>query len=158
MKLFPRLHLKLPALGLRGKLAATSLVLATLPWVGWLYVEQLERFLMEAQSQALMGTARAIATALHDRPWLLGAHAVEPKTQAEEELRQLAIERSNALGPAASTPPQTPPPATPAPAAGATSPDAATLAGAGGGTASPSPPRSADFQPEGEGNPPGIRR
>ena len=61
--------MKLPTLGLRGKLAAAALVLATLPWVGWLYVEELERFLMDAQSQALMGTARAIATALHDRPW-----------------------------------------------------------------------------------------
>jgi two-component system sensor histidine kinase ChvG len=87
--------MKLPALGLRGKLGAAALVLAALPWVGWLYVEELERFLMEAQAQVLMGTARAVATALHDRPWLLGAPAADSDThrQAEEELRQLTEER-----------------------------------------------------------------
>ncbi|MCC6474378.1 MAG: hypothetical protein IT514_11595, partial [Burkholderiales bacterium] len=54
--------------GLRSKLALAALVLAALPWVGWLYVQEMERFLVAAQEQNLMGTARAVATALHDRP------------------------------------------------------------------------------------------
>jgi two-component system sensor histidine kinase ChvG len=94
--------MKLPALGLRGKLAAAALVLAALPWVGWLYVEELERFLMEAQSQSLMGTSRAVATALHDRPWILRARPetdTDPHKQAEEELRQLARERGEGESP-----------------------------------------------------------
>src|SRR5438309_8568659 len=88
--------MRLPALRLRGKLAAAALVLAALPWVGWLYVEELERFLSEAQEQALMGTARAVATALHDRPALLEARPAEDtelRRQAEDELRRLALER-----------------------------------------------------------------
>ena len=80
-------------LGLRGKLAAATLVIAALPGVGWLYVEELERFLSEAQEQALMGTARAVATALHERPALLERRASDPHRQVEEELRRLALER-----------------------------------------------------------------
>jgi dedicated sortase system histidine kinase len=85
------------AFGLRGKLAAAALVLAALPWVGWLYVEELERFLAEAQEQVLMGTARAVATALHERPGLLESPPSggdDPQRQAEEELRRLAQERA----------------------------------------------------------------
>ena len=88
--------MRAPRIGLRGKLAAAALVLAALPWVGWLYVEELERFLAEAQEQALMGTARAVATALHDRPGLLGPverSQADPRRQAEDELRRIAQER-----------------------------------------------------------------
>ena len=102
--------MKRPSLGLRGKLALAALVVAALPWVGWLYVEELERFLADAQEQALMGTARAVATALHDRPGLLGAHEAnqaDPRRQAEEELRRLAQERG-ADASAASEPPPAP--------------------------------------------------
>ncbi len=99
--------MKLPRIGLRGKLAAAALVLAALPWVGWLYVEELERFLAEAQEQALMGTARAVATALHDRPGLLGPverSQADPRRQAEDELRRIAQERGEHV-------PDQPPPA-----------------------------------------------
>lgn len=95
-------------LGLRGKLALAALVLAALPWVGWLYVQEMERFLLEAQEQALMGTARAVATALHDRPRLLIVRPpmdTELRRQAEEELRRLAAERrATANGAPESTP------------------------------------------------------
>ena len=59
------------SLGLRGKLAFAALVLLALPWVGWRYVQEMEGFLLDAQEQTLLGTARAVATALHERPRLL---------------------------------------------------------------------------------------
>lgn len=61
-----------PRFTLRWKLALLSLLLLTLPWVGYRYVKEMERFLLESQQQALAATARAVATALHDRPQLMG--------------------------------------------------------------------------------------
>jgi dedicated sortase system histidine kinase len=58
---------------LRTKLALVALVLLALPWAGALYVNEVERFLLEGQEQTLLGTARAVATALHERPHLLAA-------------------------------------------------------------------------------------
>jgi len=73
-----------------------ALVLLALPWTGYQYVREMERFLLEGQEQALLATARAIATALHDRPRLM--HLRPPRDsdlrrEAEEELRRLAAER-----------------------------------------------------------------
>ncbi|MDR2000691.1 MAG: hypothetical protein LBP94_04060 [Zoogloeaceae bacterium] len=56
---------------LRVKLALVALTLLALPWVGYLYVQEMERFLLEAQQEALLATARAVATALHERPQLM---------------------------------------------------------------------------------------
>ena len=53
---------------LRAKLALVALALLVLPWAGWLYVREMERFLLAAQEEALAATARAVATALHERP------------------------------------------------------------------------------------------
>ncbi len=61
----------LPRFTLRGKLALVALVLLLLPWVGYRYVQEMERFLLEGQEQALIATARAVATALHERPQLM---------------------------------------------------------------------------------------
>jgi signal transduction histidine kinase len=60
-------------LNLRAKLALLSLLLLALPWVGYRYVQEMERFLLEGQRQALVATARAVATALHERPQLMSA-------------------------------------------------------------------------------------
>ncbi|HEX2200389.1 MAG TPA: hypothetical protein VHG88_17445, partial [Burkholderiales bacterium] len=57
--------------GLRAKLLAMALVLAPIPWLGYRYVKEMETVLREGQEQALAATARAVATALHDRPELL---------------------------------------------------------------------------------------
>ena len=62
-----------PALSLRTKLALVALVLLALPWAGYEYVREMERFLLEGEEQALLATARAVATALHDRPGLMRA-------------------------------------------------------------------------------------
>ena len=56
---------------LRTKLAILSLLLLALPWVGYQYVKEMEAFLLEGQREALVATARAVATALHDRPMLM---------------------------------------------------------------------------------------
>lgn len=87
---------KLPSLNLRAKLALVALVLLALPWAGYNYVREMERFLLEGQEQALLATARAVATALHDRPGLLRAPPSRDsdfRREAEEELRRLAAER-----------------------------------------------------------------
>ena len=56
---------------LRAKLALAALVLLALPWAGSLYVNEVERFLLEGQEQNLLAAARAVATALHERPQVL---------------------------------------------------------------------------------------
>src|SRR4051812_21913271 len=56
---------------LRAKVLLVALVLSVIPWVGYLHVKQMEALLREGQEQALLATARAIATALHDRPQVL---------------------------------------------------------------------------------------
>src|SRR5438552_5481827 len=91
--------MKLPALSLRTKLALVALLLLALPWAGYEYVREMERFLLEGEEQALLATARAVATALHDRPGLMRARASrddDPLREAEEELRRLAAERGEA--------------------------------------------------------------
>ncbi len=67
-----------PRFSLRAKLALLSLLLLALPWVGYRYVKEMENFLLAGQTQALMATARAVATALHDRPQLMG---IKPRTR-----------------------------------------------------------------------------
>ena len=77
---------------LRAKLALVALVLLVLPWAGWLYVREMERFLLAAQEEALAATARAVATALHERPKLLAYRArgeADLRDEAERELRRL---------------------------------------------------------------------
>lgn len=59
--------------GLRAKLGLVALVLLALPLAGTLYVNEMERFLLEGQEQTLLGIARAVATALHERPQLLAS-------------------------------------------------------------------------------------
>jgi hypothetical protein len=83
-------------LSLRTKLALVAMVLLVLPWAGYEYVREMERFLLEGQEQALLGAARAVATALHDRPGLMRAPPLRDtdlRREAEEELRRLAAER-----------------------------------------------------------------
>ena len=77
---------------LRAKLALVALVLLVLPWAGWRYVREMERFLLAAQEEALAATARAVATVLHERPKLLAYRArseSELRKEAERELQRL---------------------------------------------------------------------
>ncbi len=84
------------ALGLRAQLAIVALTLLALPWAGYRYVKEMERFLLEGQEQAQIATARAVATALHGRPSLMRLQPAidsELRSEAEAELRRLAAER-----------------------------------------------------------------
>ena len=77
---------------LRARLALVALALLVLPWAGWLYVREMERFLVAAQEEALAATARAVATALHERPKLLAYRArseSDLREEAERELKRL---------------------------------------------------------------------
>lgn len=65
-------HIPRTRFSLRTKLALLALLLLALPWVGYRYVEEMERFLLDGQREALVATARAVATALHERPQLMG--------------------------------------------------------------------------------------
>ena len=76
------------------------MLLLALPWAGYTYVREMERFLLEGEEQALLATARAVATALHDRPGLLRtppSRDDELRREAEEELRRLAVERGETV-------------------------------------------------------------
>jgi len=63
------------ALGIRGQLLLVLTVFLALPWLGYEYVREIERFLRDAQERTLAGTAQAIAMALHERPRLFAAPA-----------------------------------------------------------------------------------
>lgn len=73
---------------LRTKLAVLSLLLLALPWVGYRYVQEMEAFLLEGQRQALVATARAVATALHERPELM---RMRPRTGASTTGPDIAL-------------------------------------------------------------------
>ncbi len=69
--------------GLRAKVVLVALVLSVIPWLGYVHVKQMEALLRQGQEEALLATARAIATALHDRPELL---ELRPGTPASGEM------------------------------------------------------------------------
>ena len=59
----PRLRI-----GLTAKLLMVTVSLAAIPLVGVGYVREMEGLLREQQEQNLLAAARAVATALNDRP------------------------------------------------------------------------------------------
>ena len=61
------MRIRLLAPGLRLQVVLLALILLTIPWVGYRYVLEMERFLREGQERALTATARAVAAALHER-------------------------------------------------------------------------------------------
>lgn len=60
---------------LRLQLLLLSLFLFTIPWLGYKYVWELEQYLRAGQEQTLIGTARSVATALHERPALFDSQS-----------------------------------------------------------------------------------
>lgn len=65
-----RLHF---GLSIRAKMLLVSCVLFAIPWIAYLYAGELERILRQTQEASVLNTARAIATALNDRPSLFHA-------------------------------------------------------------------------------------
>jgi len=61
--------------GLRGKVILLASFFLILPWLGYQYILEMENFLRQGQEQTLIGTTRAVATALHERPKLFNAQA-----------------------------------------------------------------------------------
>ncbi|MCM0148844.1 proteobacterial dedicated sortase system histidine kinase [Photobacterium galatheae] len=61
--------------GLRLKIVIIASLLLTLPWFGYRFVLEIEKLLRQGQEQTLIGTARAIATALNERPALFSQQA-----------------------------------------------------------------------------------
>ncbi|MCL1142996.1 proteobacterial dedicated sortase system histidine kinase [Shewanella gaetbuli] len=62
-------------LGLRAKVIFLSLFLLCLPWLGYEYVWEMEKYLRYGQEKTLEGTTQALATALHERPKLFDNQA-----------------------------------------------------------------------------------
>ncbi|WP_372941365.1 proteobacterial dedicated sortase system histidine kinase [Shewanella sp.] len=62
-------------LGLRAKVVILSLFLLCLPWLGYEYVWEMEKYLRHGQEKTLEGTTQALATALHERPKLFDNQA-----------------------------------------------------------------------------------
>lgn len=61
--------------GLRAKLVLLSGFLFAIPWLGYQYVWEMEKYLRQGQEKTLIATARALATALHERPKLFDEQA-----------------------------------------------------------------------------------
>ena len=61
--------------GIRLKLLVFSSFLFAIPWLGYQYVWELETYLRIGQEQTMVGTARAVATALHERPALFDSQS-----------------------------------------------------------------------------------
>ncbi|WP_369434350.1 proteobacterial dedicated sortase system histidine kinase [Psychromonas sp. MME1] len=61
--------------GLRSKVIILSSFLLILPWFAYQYVLEMDKFLRLGQEQTLIGTSRAIAMTLHERPNLFNEDA-----------------------------------------------------------------------------------
>ncbi len=53
---------------IRFKLLLISLALLAIPWAGYRYLQETERFLRQTQETMLLGTAQAVAAILHNSP------------------------------------------------------------------------------------------
>ena len=62
-------------IGIRLKLLFLSLFLFAIPWLGYQFIWEMEAYLRIGQEQTMVGTARAVATALHERPTLFDTQA-----------------------------------------------------------------------------------
>lgn len=60
---------------IRLQLVVLSLFLFSIPYLGYNYVWELEQYLRNGQEQTMIGTARAVATALHERPALFDSQS-----------------------------------------------------------------------------------
>jgi len=72
IKMKNKLHFRF---GLRTKLLLLSSFLFAIPWFGYQYVWEMEKYLRFGQEQTIIGTARALATSLHERPNLFNNQA-----------------------------------------------------------------------------------
>ncbi|MDR0247565.1 MAG: hypothetical protein LBI16_04130, partial [Burkholderiales bacterium] len=71
--------------GIRLQLLLTLTVLLVLPWLGYEYLREVDRFLKSGQERALRVTAKAVATALYERPNVFRADNLISLSQAQRE-------------------------------------------------------------------------
>jgi two-component system sensor histidine kinase ChvG len=90
--------------GLRGQLLAVASIFLLVPWLGYEYINELERFLRQAQDDSLVATAQAVATSLHDRPQLFATPTGTPLKSIRDVLDQVAANDAARAPTAASTP------------------------------------------------------
>ncbi|TMG86556.1 MAG: HAMP domain-containing protein [Betaproteobacteria bacterium] len=83
------------ALGIRAQLLLVLTVFLAIPWLGYEYVRELERFLRDAQERTLAGTAQAVATALHDRSGLFDVLETPLETLPSERASDDVAARPN---------------------------------------------------------------
>src|SRR5207248_2930631 len=97
------------ALGIRAQLLLVLTVFLVLPWLGYEYVRELERFLRDAQERTVAGTAQAVATALHDRARLFENRSATPELLAvERRSDETLATASSAQASETSAPPSSP--------------------------------------------------
>jgi dedicated sortase system histidine kinase len=70
-------------ISIRYKLLLVTLTLLLIPWMGYQYVREMKSFALQGQEEALLLTAGAIATVLHDRPELFSAETNVPDIESE---------------------------------------------------------------------------
>jgi dedicated sortase system histidine kinase len=83
--------------GLRAKIALVALVLLVIPLVGYSYVKSVERLLRDNQQRQIVATARAVATALQDRPRLMELRANAPEAATPPRAVKAAAEEVRLL-------------------------------------------------------------
>ena len=71
-------------LSIRAKLMWIVLVLLVIPWMGYYYVLEMKRFLVQGQKDALLLTANGIATVLNDRSELFNPETGVPEVLGNE--------------------------------------------------------------------------
>jgi dedicated sortase system histidine kinase len=72
--------------GIRFKLVFLSSFLLVIPWLGYQYILEMEDYLRRGQEQVVLGTARALATALNERPELFDEGAYSPAARGSANL------------------------------------------------------------------------
>lgn len=77
--------------GIRFRLVMAALVLLALPWLAAQFISRMETFLRDSQEQAIGATARAVASALSDRPALFSAAREARDEEGEERRRIVAL-------------------------------------------------------------------
>ncbi len=70
--------------GIRTKLVFAASFLLVIPWLGYLYILEMEEYLSRAQEQTVLGTARALATALSERPELFNDSSYSRATAGQD--------------------------------------------------------------------------
>jgi two-component system sensor histidine kinase ChvG len=77
--------------GIRFRLVLVALVLLALPLLAAQFISRMESFLRESQERAIGATARAVASALSDRPALFERRDATGDPQGEERRRIIAL-------------------------------------------------------------------